>query len=134
MEGLYQEEPGTAGACPVHGNAGLASSSSLDPTLTRLNNFRMRLLVGCDGLEQNAARFRYRNTGTAPSDPLCKLDQEDAVHFTAVCSRLCPTHCVLPNCCENPVKFTEIVHVLDRGLRLPTLLYLLSLCAEITSH
>ena len=95
-----------------------------DPTLTRLNNFRIRLLVGCDGLEHDAARFWYRNTGAAPSDPSCKLcghDQEDAVHFIAVCPRLENARLealavappisdnILPNRSVNPREYTEIM-------------------------
>ena len=62
-----------------------------DPALTRLNNFRIRLLVGCDGLEKDAARFRSRNTGRPAGDPTCKLcgaDSEDAVHFIFSCQAL----------------------------------------------
>ena len=44
-----------------------------DPKLTRLNNFRIRLLVGCDGLEADASRFRSRTTTAQPGDPSCKL-------------------------------------------------------------
>ena len=36
-----------------------------DPKLTRLNNFRIRLLVGCDGLEADAASFRSRTTNAS---------------------------------------------------------------------
>ena len=44
-----------------------------DVKMTRLNNFRIRLLVGCDGLERDASRFRTRNTGGRVHDPSCKL-------------------------------------------------------------
>ena len=44
-----------------------------DLALTQLNNFRIRLLVGCDGLEKDAARFRSRNTGRLVGDPSCWL-------------------------------------------------------------
>ena len=37
----------------------------------RLNNFKIRLLVDCDGLEKDAARFRSRNTGRPAGDPSC---------------------------------------------------------------
>ena len=62
-----------------------------DPALTRLKNFRIHLLVGCDGLEKDAARFRSRNTGRPAGDPTCKLcgaDSEDAVHFIFSCQAL----------------------------------------------
>lgn len=95
-----------------------------DPALTRLNNFRIRLLVGCDGLEHDAARFRQRATGAPPSDPSCKLcghHKEDATHFVAVCPRLNAARCsalaeappiasrVLPDRTVEPQKFTEIM-------------------------
>ena len=54
------------------------------PNLTRLNNFRIRLLVGCDGLEADASRFRARRLpGIIPNDPVCKLCMggiEDPAH------------------------------------------------------
>ena len=63
-----------------------------DPKLTRLNNFRIRLLVGCDGLEADAARFRSRTTTAQPGDPSCKLCNrgvpEDAAHFVSACPAL----------------------------------------------
>ena len=53
------------------------------PMLTRLNNFRIRLLVGCDGLEADASRFRKRSRPTAivndPSCKLCMLEPESPV-------------------------------------------------------
>ena len=63
-----------------------------DPKLTRLNNFRIRLLVGCDGLEADAACFRSRTTNAQPGDPSCKLCNqgvpEDAAHFVSTCPAL----------------------------------------------
>ena len=57
--------------------------------LTHLNNFRIHLLVGCDGLEADAARFRSRTTSAQPGDPSCKLCNqgvpEDAAHFVSTC-------------------------------------------------
>ena len=55
-----------------------------DRRTTNINNFRVRLLVGCDGLESDASRFRRRNTSSAPGDPSCKLCNapvEDIAHF-----------------------------------------------------
>ena len=52
------------------------------PTLTGRNNFRIRLLVGCDGLEHDACRFRTRRYPSADNSPLCKLcfqEPEDRV-------------------------------------------------------
>ena len=55
----------------------------------RINNFRIRLLVGCDGLEADASRFRARRLpGITPNDPVCKLCMggiEDPAHFIAHC-------------------------------------------------
>ena len=62
-----------------------------NPALTRINNFRIRLLVGCNGLEKDASRFRSRNTGAAAGDSTCKLcasGTEDAEHFISSCQAL----------------------------------------------
>ena len=40
---------------------------------TRRNNFRIRLLVGCDGLEADASRFRWRKDRSQPNNSTCKL-------------------------------------------------------------
>ena len=62
------------------------------PKLSRLNNYRVRLLVGCDGLEADASRFRSRRFCQAPvgnsTCPLCHQDREDASHIIARCSAL----------------------------------------------
>ena len=42
-------------------------------SLTRKNNFRVHLLVGCDGLEGDAAIFQSLSTGARPHDSSCKL-------------------------------------------------------------
>ena len=44
-----------------------------DRQTTTRTNFRVRILVGCDGLEADASRFRRRMNGTAPGDSTCKL-------------------------------------------------------------
>ena len=92
-----------------------------DPTLTRQNNFRIRLLVG---LEHDASRFRYRNTGAPRADASCKLcghSKEDAVHFVATCHLLedarsaalaeapPPLSDLLPCRADDPTKFTELM-------------------------
>ena len=62
-----------------------------DRQLTRSSNFRIRLLVGCHGLEADACRFRVRNRSTQPGDPSCKLcgvEQESSEHFLLQCSAL----------------------------------------------
>ena len=58
-----------------------------------MNNFRIRLLVGCDGLEADAGRFRYRTfTDVSPGAlsicRLCKQEREDICHFLAHCPTL----------------------------------------------
>ena len=62
------------------------------PALTRLNNFRIRLLVGCDGLEADASRFRYCHLPSIPLSSdicrICKSGSEDPTHFIAHCSGL----------------------------------------------
>ena len=64
------------------------------PILTRQNNFRLRLLVGCDGLEQDASRFRQRKDPSSRAhDASCKLclsEPEDAPHFISRCPALTP--------------------------------------------
>jgi len=47
------------------------SAEMLHPT-TR-SNFRMRLLLGCHGLESDATRFRVRGDGSPNWNPTCKL-------------------------------------------------------------
>ena len=58
-----------------------------DVNLTRMTIFRIRLLVGCHGLECDAALFRSRSTSVLRSqDPSCKLcgaPCEDALHFVS---------------------------------------------------
>ena len=64
------------------------------PTLTWIHNFRIRLLVGCDGLEAHACRFRYRSCSSSRASTngatcrLCRLEVEDALHFLARCPAL----------------------------------------------
>ena len=75
----------------LHRPAAHWSVSVGDPLLTRQNNFRIRLLVGCDGLEHDAARFRTRRNPHLVG-ACCKLCgqgvAEDASHFIAHCSAL----------------------------------------------
>ena len=49
--------------------------------LTTKSNFRVRLLLGCHGLESDAARFRARRDGGPTGE-------EDPVHFLATCNTL----------------------------------------------
>ena len=59
--------------------------------LTTKSNFRIRLLLGCHGLESDACRFSSRSNGQACGDPSCKLcgaQLEDAPHFISTCPSL----------------------------------------------
>ena len=52
------------------------------PILTRQNNFRLRLLVGCDGLEQDASRFRQRKDPSSRAhDASCKFCLTEPPHL-----------------------------------------------------
>ena len=70
----------------------LWSCCQLDRSLHGPSNFRIRLLVGCDGLELDASRFRYRNRGNiSPGDASCKLcntEEESPSHFLVSCPAL----------------------------------------------
>ena len=59
--------------------------------LTTRSNFRIRLLLGCHGLESDACRFSSRSIGQARGDPSCKLcgaQLEDVPHFISTCPSL----------------------------------------------
>ena len=62
------------------------------PSLTKENNFRIRLLVNCHGLEEDACRFRHRRfTNCHRHDPTCRLcgqEPEDPSHFIIRCPAL----------------------------------------------
>ena len=70
----------------------LWSCCQLDRSMHGPSNFRIRLLVGCDGLELDASRFRYRNRGNiSPGDASCKLcntEEESPSHFLVSCPAL----------------------------------------------
>ena len=59
------------------------------------NNFRIRLLVGCHGLEEDTSRFAQRRppitTPYAPTCKLCGLEPEDPAHFIVRCPALART-------------------------------------------
>ena len=95
------------------------------PKLTRLNNLRIRLLVGCDGLEADACRFRARKylgaTGSAICR-LCGLEPEDPAHFIARCTSLSLPRASLlqdtipslaPLCSSDPVRFVRVILGVD---------------------
>ena len=78
---------------PAHlGRPSLLWSCCLtDRSLHGPSNFRVRLLVGCDGLELDASRFRYRtNPNISPGDATCKLCNNEEEHFLVSCSTLSP--------------------------------------------
>ena len=90
--------------------------------LTSKNNFRVRLLLGCHGLETDAARFRVRKGGLRVGSSTCRLcDQgdEDPTHFLATCPALAgrraellqamplALHVVVPDPAREPVEFTS---------------------------
>ena len=92
--------------------------------LTTRSNFRVRLLLGCHGLESDAARFRVRRDGSPTGNPMCKLcnsEEEDPVHFLVVCNALQAQRQVLlshaplnlPDLAQDPSAFTEIILVVD---------------------
>ncbi len=62
-----------------------------DPKMARLSLFRIQILVGCDGLEKDAASFTLRKGLFFVGDPSCKLCGalcEIAPHFISQCSSL----------------------------------------------
>ena len=87
--------------------------------LTTKSNFRVRLLLGCHGLESDAARFRVRRDGGPIGIPTCKLcnsGEEDPEHFLAACNTLqaqrhAPLNLPDPAC--DPSAFTEIILGID---------------------
>ena len=102
-------------------------SFSLNPSLfhlTSVSNFRIRLLVGCHGLESDAARFRVRSRNVETGIATCKLcstGPEDANHFIALCTALesrrneliCSSRTsvrsTLPCHLESPSTFADII-------------------------
>ena len=65
------------------------------PRLTCWNNFRIRLLAGCHGLEVDACHFCWRmlpnHTTNDPTCKLCGLEPEDPAHFIVRCPVLSDT-------------------------------------------
>ena len=60
-----------------------------DNVLTRLNNFRLRLILNCAALNSDTAKFHPRlNRSRDPICSLCKGACEDTRHFVSVCPAL----------------------------------------------
>ncbi len=57
-----------------------------DRQMLQRSNFKIRLLVGCDGLELDTSRFRGGER--SPTCKLCHSADEDAMHFLLVCPAL----------------------------------------------
>ena len=91
------------------------------PRLTCWNNFCIRLLVGCHGLEEDASRFAQRRPpGISPNVLTCKLcglEPEDPAHFIIRCPALMETrNSMLQNSSylitlflSDPNKFLNVV-------------------------
>ena len=59
--------------------------------LTTRSNLRIRLLLGCQGLESDVCRFSSQSNGQARGVPSCKLcgaQLEDVPHFISTCPSL----------------------------------------------
>ena len=90
--------------------------------LSTRSNFRIRLLLGCHGLESDTSRFSSQSNGQACGDPSCKLcgaQLEDAPHFISSCPALetkhrellrhAPLQLELPNHACDPDLFAHIM-------------------------
>ena len=117
-----------------------------DTNATRRTNFRIRLLTGCDGLEQDASHFRYRTQGRSSGDPTCKLcglGPENAEHFITNCHSLdaarnfalelappqvCPH---LPNPARDPVGFSDVILGIDWIDHRPTQLFITEFLSQL---
>ena len=67
----------------------LIASFKGDIGLSRLNNFRLRLLLHCSILNKDTAAFHIRPTRSrSPLCPVCRMATEDAYHFIVDCQPL----------------------------------------------
>ena len=67
----------------------LIASFKGDIGLSRLNNFRLRLLLHCSILNKDTAAFHIHPTRSrSPLCPVCKMATEDAYHFIVDCHPL----------------------------------------------
>ena len=81
-----------------------------DRQMLQRSNFRIRILVGCDGLETDAARFRYRRPGLevgCSSCRLCSFAPETSFHFITECAALQCLRSKLLN--EAPTTVTQFI-------------------------
>ena len=119
-----------------------------DTHATRKNNFRIHLLVGCDGLEADASRFRWRKDHSHPNNPTCKLchsEPEDPYHFIAKCPALSSVRSRLlsatpeaikphlPDPEVDPRRFTEVILGLEWIKDTPTQLFIIDFLAQLKS-
>ena len=90
------------------------------PKMTCKTNFRIRLLVGCHGLEVYACRFRRRmQSNCILNDPTHKLylEPEDPAHFIVRCPALCETRTSILQTISNmdslirfdPARFLNVI-------------------------
>ena len=67
----------------------LIASFKGDIGLSRLNNFRLQLLLHCSILNKDTAAFHIRPTRSrSPLCPVCRMATEDAYHFIVDCHPL----------------------------------------------
>jgi len=91
-----------------------------DRHTTAKSNFRIGLLVGCDGLETDVSRFHYRSNGMEPYLQMCHSVPGDPSHFILRCPSLAsrrhellsdtPAHVrtLLPDVLE-PDRFVDVI-------------------------
>ncbi len=68
-----------------HPPASISRNAPGDRQMLQRSNFKIRLLVGCDGLEWDTSRFRGCERSTCK---LCHSTAEDVMHFLLVCPAL----------------------------------------------
>ena len=110
------------GSCShTYGKPAKHWSITIDRKATSKCNFRIRMLVGCDGLELDASRFRTRRTSSSPSCKLCHSAPEGPTHFILRCPSLalrrsellsdCPDNIAphIPDPSVDPDGFTDVM-------------------------
>ena len=81
-----------------------------DRQMLQRSNFKVRILVGCDGLESDAARLRYRRPGlevSCSSCRLCLIAPETSFHFIIECAALQCLRSKLLN--EAPIPISHFI-------------------------